>query len=680
VAIRLRAPLAVLLAALVSLTALPAAARAQGAPTPAELERQGITEIIVKRRPGLDRADRAQVRADARVQLDEPLRLRDTELVRAEPGRLTEALAALDADPDVVYAEPNAPVYPAATDPFFGTQWGLHNTGQDILGSIGTPDADIDAPEAWGLGADGTGQTVAVLDTGVDAGHPDLTGQLAINPGESGDARETNGLDDDHNGHADDWRGWDFADGDNDPADGDLHGHGSHVAGIVAARADTVGVVGVAPAARVMPIRVLGAGGGTSVSVGSGYDYAGDLGIRVVNASLGGGGISQFEADAIAGHPNTLYVVAAGNAGDDGLGDDNDVTPTYPCNLSLANVICVGATDNQDQPAGFSNYGATTVDLFAPGVNVLSSALGEYWWMSGTSMATPHVAGTVALMRDAAPSLDAAALRTPLLGSVDPLPQLRGRSVTGGRLNAAAAVAAAVAAATVPVAPPDSDGDGVPDASDNCPDVANAGQADTDQDGKGDACDPTPNGPVTPDPAPAPAPGKDPAPSGDPAPEPSLAPALPVVSTPSTGVTAPPVPQPFTPSTSAGPAPNGMPTAASRAAAPTVTALAGAATVRVCPAGRDGCRPRSVTFTFRLDRAALVTVEVQRRRCVSGTCRYVTTRTLAVSARAGANRLAIGGRGPTARLKPGAYRLRLTTGTAAKRSAGAVRAFRVAAR
>jgi subtilisin family serine protease len=730
VACRSRSPLALLLAIL-SLVALPAAAHAQSAPTPAQLERQGITEIIVKRRPGLAGAERAQLRADAGVRLDEPLRLRDTELVRADPGRLTEALAALEADPDVLYAEVNAPVHAAATDPFFGVQWGLHNTGQDIPlqpGTIdaGTPDADIDAPQAWDLGTVGAGQTVAVLDTGVDAAHPDLAGRLATNPGESGGGRESNGTDDDGNGLVDDWQGWDFADGDNIPADGDPHGHGTHVAGIVAARADTIGVTGVAPAASVMPIRVLGAAGGTSASVGNGYDYAGDLGIRVVNASLGGPGMSQFEIDAIAAHPNTLYVVAAGNGGTDGVGDDNDAHPTYPCNLALANVICVGATDNDDLPGSFSNFGATSVDLFAPGVNIVSSALGDYWYMSGTSMASPHVAGTVALMRAAAPGLDAKALRTALLGSVDPVGALARRSVTGGRLNAAGAVRSAVAAAA---GAPDGDGDGVPDSTDNCPSTANATQADTDGDGIGDACDapapaptpdptpapdpnpaptpaptpdptptpapdptptpapePTPTPDPTPTPTPRPAPSKDPSPASDPAPAPGSAPVAPSGSTPPADggslAVAPVSPLPFTPPASTAPAPAAPASPGPASSAPALTGLAsaGAATARTCAAGGAGCRPRPVSFTYRLDRPGVVTAEVQLRRCASGACRYVTVRKLSVAGRAGANRLAIGGRGRTARLKPGAYRLRLTAGAGAKRSAAAVRAFRVAAR
>ena len=156
-----------LVATATSLVAAPAAARAADAPPDAAaLERAGVVDIVVRHRAGLDREQRAAVRADAGVRLEEALPLPGTEVVRAAPGRLTEALDALAADPDVVYAEPDAPVH-ATADARFGEQWALRNTGQPVLGQAGTPDADVDAPEAWSLGATGAGVTVAVVDTGV---------------------------------------------------------------------------------------------------------------------------------------------------------------------------------------------------------------------------------------------------------------------------------------------------------------------------------------------------------------------------------------------------------------------------------------------------------------------------------------------------------------------------------
>jgi thermitase len=625
------------LAVLAILLGLPVPARAEAAATAADLEAAGVRDIIVKRRPGLDRSQRAALRAGADVRLRRALTLADTELVRAEAGRLTEALAALDADPDVVYAEPNAPVRALTADPYWPLQWGLENTAQPIEGTSGRQDADIDAPEAWALGVTGAAQTVAVVDSGVDATHPGLTGRMAISPRESGGGRESNGIDDDRNGLIDDWRGWDWVQGDNDPAD--VEGHGTHVAGIVAAPRDAVGIAGVAPDARVMALRVLDATGtGTVADVAEAYRYAGALGVRVVNASIGGDAESITQRSAIAAYPDTLFVVAAGNGGDDGAADDNDATPIFPCAFDLANLICVGATDNHDEPAAFSNVGARSVDLFAPGVSIVSTYLGgAYAFMDGTSMATPHAAGTLALMRAAAPALDGAQLRQALLASVDPTDGLDGLSVTGGRLNAHAAVRAAVQAARLV----DADNDGIRDGMDTCATTPDPAQADTDGDGVGDACDATPSG-------------------------------LPAAAPPIAASASSP---PQTASAVAPPAP-------ARIRPPRLLAVATprGATVRLCAARRRGCTPRPLTVTFRLDRAATVTARVERRTCARGRCRYVAAATIRLGASAGAHRLIIGARGPTARLTAGRYRLRIAAAVGSTRSAPVLHAFRVARR
>src|SRR4051794_10518899 len=228
-------------------------------------------DIIVQRAAGLDRAERAELRADAGVELVEQLPLDRTELVSAgDPAR---ALAALRADDDVVWAEPDGQMHATRVldDPAFGSLWGLENTGQWIAGQTGTADDDIDAPAAWDL-SQGAGVTVAVVDTGIAAGHVDLAGQIAINAAEAGGAPN---VDDDGNGYLDDVQGWDFVGGDNVPQDG--NGHGTHVSGTIAAEgANRAGVVGVAPQAKVLPLRVLNnVGQGSYSAIAAAFQYAG---------------------------------------------------------------------------------------------------------------------------------------------------------------------------------------------------------------------------------------------------------------------------------------------------------------------------------------------------------------------------------------------------------------------
>ncbi len=411
-----------------------------------------VSEIIVAFQADVSQEDRAGLRSGAGVARVRGLRLRDTELVRATSGAMTAALSALSRSPQVRYAEPNGLVRAQSADTYWPLLWGLQNTGQLINGLGGLLDADADVPEAWTRSL-GTGQTVAIVDSGITFNHRDLQGQFAVNPGESGSGRETNGIDDDSDGLVDDFRGWDFVEGDNLPGDAD--GHGTHVAGTIAARKDNeTGVVGAAPSAKVMSLRVLDAtGSGTTAAVSQACDLAGDQRIKIVNASLSGG-YSRAVQEAIASHPDTLYVVAAGNGSTDGIGDDNDLTPTYPCALAQANIVCVGASDSSDRRAPFSNYGLLSVDLLAPGVNILSTWIDDpvngcasscYVYSSGTSMAAPHVAAALALMRAANPALTSTALKTLLLSGVDPKLAFAATAVSGGRLNAATAVSAAAA-------------------------------------------------------------------------------------------------------------------------------------------------------------------------------------------------------------------------------------------
>ncbi len=349
---------------------------------------------------------------------------------------LDRALAALRANPWVEYAEPDYVQRPFATTPndsFYNLQWGLHNTGQSIRNVTGVADADIDMPEAWDIIRDAPNTVIAVLDSGTQWSHPDLAANIWSNPGEIAG----NGIDDDGNGFIDDVRGWDFYQGDNNPDDAD--GHGTHVAGTIGAVGNNgTGVVGVAWSARIMPLRFLGPMGGSTSDAVAALNYAVMMGVKVSNNSWGGGGFSTSLYNAInnAGANNHVFVAAAGNSG-----LNTDVSPAYPASYNLPNIISVAATDNRDNIASFSNFGVTTVDLGAPGVDIASTYTGSgYVWLSGTSMASPHVAGVVALLQAQNPAWSASQVIGRVLTTTRPTAAMNGRTATGGVLNALAAL------------------------------------------------------------------------------------------------------------------------------------------------------------------------------------------------------------------------------------------------
>ena len=437
----------------IAILALAVAWSASGTAVAAVTDPDGL---IVRFEPGVSAAERAAIRDEAGTDLELTLPVRGMQLLDLEPGQdRAAAERALERRDGVLYAEPNA-VRRASLRPddlHYSLLWGLENTGQAIQGSAGSIDADTDAGDAWDAGIGGGG-AVAVIDSGVDLAHPDLAANAWRNPGESGAGRESNGLDDDLNGRVDDWRGWDFVAGDSDPAD--ENGHGTHVAGTIAAlRGNGVGVAGVADGSRLMALRVLNAQGTGSVAgVIQAYGYAAQAGAKVVNLSLGSSTSSRAESDAIAAHPEMLFVAAAGNGGDDGIGDDNDLYPEYPCAYPLPNVVCVAASDNRDRLATFSNYGDLSVDLAAPGVDIVSTLPGDrYGWASGTSMATPHVSGAAALLWAASPGASAAQIKSALTVGADPVAAFAGRTVSGGRLNVLSSLRLVADVTLVPPAP-----------------------------------------------------------------------------------------------------------------------------------------------------------------------------------------------------------------------------------
>jgi len=368
-------------------------------------------------------------------------------LTRAKlaPGStLAGALTKLADDADVAYFEPDYIVNIKAipNDGRFSEQYALNNTGQ----TGGRMNADIDAPEAWDIQT-GQGIVIAVIDTGVDYNHPDLSSNIWRNPGEVAN----NGIDDDGNGFIDDIVGWNFRDNNSDPID--LNNHGTHVAGIIGAAGNNgVGVSGVNWNVKIMPLRFMDASGsGTTSAAINALEYAVANGARVSNNSWGGNSFSQalFDAVSAANAAGHMFIAAAGNET-----ANNDAISHYPSSFNLNNVISVGASGNTDNLAGFSNFGATTVDLVAPGVAILSTiAGGGYQAFNGTSMAAPFVVGVVGLVISQNPNLTVSDIRNAILSTVDPLRAFSGVVVTGGRLNASNAVRSVARTPALPVTP-----------------------------------------------------------------------------------------------------------------------------------------------------------------------------------------------------------------------------------
>ncbi len=400
--------------------------------------------LLVRFTPGVQAVQRAQMVNALGGQITREYRIVPGLCVVELPANLSvaQALQSFNQTAGILYAEPDYRVQANVTpnDARFGELWGMNNTGQ----TGGTPGADIDAPEAWALNTGSRQVVVAVIDTGVDYTHPDLTNNIWTNLGEIAG----NGLDDDNNGFVDDIHGYDFVNGDGDPMDD--HYHGTHCAGTIGAEGNNgIGVAGVCWQVRIMALKFLDAGGGGSTADAiSCVEYATLMGARVMNNSWGGGGYEQALKDVIdaAGAVNNLFVAAAGNAG-----SDNDANPFYPAAYDSTNLVAVMSTDHDDDRSGFSNYGLTSVHLGGPGTDILSCEPGNsYQLLSGTSMATPHVVGACALLLSANPLLSAAALKEALINTVDPT--LPGLCVSGGRLNLARALAS-VGAAWITLAP-----------------------------------------------------------------------------------------------------------------------------------------------------------------------------------------------------------------------------------
>jgi subtilisin family serine protease len=408
--------------------------------------------LLVRFKPGTTRAERraiTELRGLTRIADLPSSRL---SVVRAADARA--AIAALRADPDVLRVSVdhrNSLDADPSGETYWKELWGLHNTGQPLFegepGTEGQADVDVDVPQAHAITTGAPSVVVAVIDDGVDFSHPDLAGRAWTNPGESGAGKEANGVDDDGNGFIDDVNGWDFCHGDNTVHDFDDDFHGTHVAGTIAASLNGAGVVGVAPSVKIMALKFINSPAdgecGWDEQAIAAIEYAASFGVHIANTSWGRRG-DPGEAselfDAMAAAP-MLFVASAGNQGID---NDEDF-PALPATFDLPNIVSIAAIENDGGIAAFSNYGATTVDIAAPGVAILSTlpADGEHpqpgWgWLDGTSMAAPHATGVVALIASAAPGLvgNPAALRSRLLATGKAAPATAGWTVTGRIVDA----------------------------------------------------------------------------------------------------------------------------------------------------------------------------------------------------------------------------------------------------
>jgi large repetitive protein len=385
-------------------------------------------ELIIKFRPRITDIESSQVLQEVGLQSIKTIDVLNMKICQNLTEKTIEQLIIeCEASSEIEYAEPNYKVYALEkpNDPEYPQLWGLNNTGQ----TGGANDADIDAEEAWNVQRGSRQIIVGVIDTGIDYNHEDLQANMWRNLGEI----PNNNTDDDNNGYVDDYYGWDFLYEDKDPFDDNQHG--THVAGTIGAVGNNFrGVVGVSWRVSLMALKFLdGQGSGSTSDAIEAIVYASDMGANILNNSWGGGGESQALKDAIiyAMNKGVLFVAAAGN---DGKNTDQD--PNYPSNYNVENVISVAASTDNDKLAGFSNYGEKTVDLAAPGEFIYSTVPNNrYASLSGTSMATPHVAGAAALIWANYPSDSWEDVKFRLFGATDYVFNLQNKNLLDGRLN-----------------------------------------------------------------------------------------------------------------------------------------------------------------------------------------------------------------------------------------------------
>ena len=368
----------------------------------------------------------------------------DLELWNLPPGlAIAQAVRNLERDPSIEFVEPNWVYQHQSTsnDPYYtnGNLWGMYGDGTSPSNAFGSQ-----AGEAWVNKTDCSGVYVGIIDEGLMWNHDDLAGNVWTNPYDPID-----GIDNDGNGYVDDVQGWDFAGNDRSIYDGSTDDHGTHVSGTVGARGSNgKGVAGVCWQVQLISAKFLGKSGGTTSNAVKAVNYITDLktrhGLNIVatNNSWGGGGYSTalYNAIASAGAADILFVAAAGNSG-----VNIDASPFFPAAYDNANIISVAAIDKTGNLASWSNFGATRVDLGAPGVGIWSTVptkkgQSAYNSFNGTSMATPHVTGTAALYAAGHPNSSASTIKGAILSTTVPTGSLTGKTLTGGRLNTSAAL------------------------------------------------------------------------------------------------------------------------------------------------------------------------------------------------------------------------------------------------
>lgn len=407
-------------------------------------------EVLVRFRSGITREAINRIAAQLNDRIEDRIESVDgLEVIEDEDGASADQVVAqYRALTEVEYAEANGTItldhaesgrkHVHANDEMFLRQWGLFNIGQND----GKAGADISAMRAWAVTTGSDQVVVAVLDSGVDYSHPDLANNIWSRP------QIIKAYQDDDltsNGPIDDVHGFNFVDDNEDPMDD--NGHGTHCAGIIGAEGDNgLGISGVNWNVKIMPLRFMDASGtGTTKDAIEAINYVIDrkragVNVRIISASWGSTAKSRALEDVIrkAFDDGILFVAAAGNSS-----SNNDQTPHYPSSYKLGNVVSVAALDRNDQLASFSNYGAKSVHVAAPGQEILSTWL-EHGFAEkrGTSMATPFVSGIAALILAENPKMSVNDLRARLLKSVDVLPSLKGKVSSGGRINAAKAVGA----------------------------------------------------------------------------------------------------------------------------------------------------------------------------------------------------------------------------------------------